>query len=156
RNMGDNMCRPCLLGKAHIGGCEDIAIEAKAEFHGGCSWVLLLSGWQGCCAYRTIRKLISRTVRFWLATTAAIISFHCPRRCTKTGQETVSQPTEEGAAMTEATADVSHLTMQELEAELAHIRRSPKEQGVLDLIVRRPEPGQRETLAEGFLDLEEG
>jgi len=35
-------------------------------------------------------------------------------------------------------AEVQHLTMEELEAGLDTIRRSPKNTGVLDLIVRRP------------------
>lgn len=58
--------------------------------------------------------------------------------------------------MAEATVEVKHLTMQELEAGLDHIRQSPKDEGMLDLIVRRPQPGQRETLDEGILDLQEG
>lgn len=58
--------------------------------------------------------------------------------------------------MTEATAGVKHLTMAELEAELAHLRSAPKDNGVLHLIVRRPKPGLRETLDEGTLDLQEG
>ncbi len=58
--------------------------------------------------------------------------------------------------MAEATVEVKHLTMQELEAGLDQIRQSPKDEGVLDLIVRRPQPGQRETLDEGILDLQEG
>jgi hypothetical protein len=58
--------------------------------------------------------------------------------------------------MIEATEGVKHLTMAELEAGLAHIRHAPKDQGVLDLIVRRPQPERRETLAEGVLDLYEG
>lgn len=52
--------------------------------------------------------------------------------------------------------DVQHLTMDELEAGLDHIRRSPSDLGVLELIVRRPEREQREVLTEGRLDLAEG
>ena len=53
-------------------------------------------------------------------------------------------------------ADVKHLTMAELEAGLDEIRQSPKEEGSLALIVRRPETDAREVLDEGELTLEEG
>jgi hypothetical protein len=46
--------------------------------------------------------------------------------------------------------------MSELEAGLAEIFRSPKDGGVLEMIVRRPHVGAREILAEGQLDLVEG
>jgi hypothetical protein len=46
--------------------------------------------------------------------------------------------------------------MQELEAGLDEIRRAPKDEGVLELIVRRPRPGEREVLHEGALDVREG
>lgn len=49
-----------------------------------------------------------------------------------------------------------HLTMAELEAGLDEIRQSPKDEGVLELIVRRPSPDEREVLAEGELHLLEG
>lgn len=58
--------------------------------------------------------------------------------------------------MTEATTESKHLSMDELEAQLAQIRQSPKDEGVLALIVRRPQIGMRETLTEGSLDLQEG
>jgi hypothetical protein len=45
-----------------------------------------------------------------------------------------------------------HLTTIELEAALETIRSSPKDNGVLELIVRRPELGAREVLQEGELD----
>jgi hypothetical protein len=51
---------------------------------------------------------------------------------------------------------MTHLTLAELEAGLEEIRRAPKDQGVLELIVRRPRPGEREILAEAALDLGEG
>jgi hypothetical protein len=51
---------------------------------------------------------------------------------------------------------VKHLTMAELEAGLEEIRRSPKDEGVIELIVRRPRTGEREVLEEGQLDLVEG
>jgi MOSC domain-containing protein YiiM len=51
---------------------------------------------------------------------------------------------------------MKHLTMAELEAGLDEIRRAPKDEGVLALIVRRPRPGEREVLEEGELDVREG
>lgn len=45
-----------------------------------------------------------------------------------------------------------HLTTEEIEAGLGAIRQSPKEQGTLQLIVRRPEIGAREILQEAELD----
>jgi hypothetical protein len=51
---------------------------------------------------------------------------------------------------------MKHLTMAELEAGLDHIRQSPKDEGVLQVIVRRPQIGERETLEEGELHLQEG
>jgi len=53
-------------------------------------------------------------------------------------------------------AAVKHLTMEELEAGLDDIRRSPKDVGVLELIVRRPATGEREVLEEGELHLAHG
>jgi len=47
---------------------------------------------------------------------------------------------------------MKHLTQEELAAGLDDILKSPKDKGVLNLIVRRPETEQRETLAEGRLD----
>ena len=51
---------------------------------------------------------------------------------------------------------VKHLTMTELEAGLDEIRRSPKDEGVVELIVRRPQVNEREVLEEGELSLVEG
>jgi len=51
---------------------------------------------------------------------------------------------------------VRHLTTEELETGLNDIRRSPKHEGVLELIVRRPSIGEREVLAEGELDVAAG
>jgi len=45
-----------------------------------------------------------------------------------------------------------HLTQQELHAGLDEIRKSPKDKGILNLIVRRPGTDQREILDEGSLD----
>ncbi|MBV9470083.1 MAG: MOSC domain-containing protein [Abitibacteriaceae bacterium] len=52
--------------------------------------------------------------------------------------------------------NIKHLTTAELEAGLDIIRQSPKDDGVLELIVRRPQPEEREVLVEGELDLEVG
>jgi hypothetical protein len=52
--------------------------------------------------------------------------------------------------------EVKHLAMDELETGLDHIRQSPKDEGALAMIVRRPNIGQREVLDEGVLDLTEG
>jgi hypothetical protein len=49
-----------------------------------------------------------------------------------------------------------HLTTEELHAGLDGIRQSPKDEGVLELIVRRPRVGDREVLDEGQLDLVDG
>lgn len=48
---------------------------------------------------------------------------------------------------------MKHLTTEELEAALDHLRQTPKDEGVLELIVRRPEVDQREVLAEAELDM---
>src|SRR5687767_14623883 len=47
---------------------------------------------------------------------------------------------------------VKHLTTAELEAGLDEIRRAPRDEGELKLIVRRPRVEQREVLEEGELD----
>jgi MOSC domain-containing protein YiiM len=49
-----------------------------------------------------------------------------------------------------------HLTMEELEEGLEEIARAPKDEGVLQLIVRRPTVNAREVLAVGELDVETG
>jgi MOSC domain-containing protein YiiM len=49
-------------------------------------------------------------------------------------------------------AEIIHLTRAELDAGLEHIRRSPRDHGVLELIVRRPRILAREVLQEGMLD----
>ncbi len=51
---------------------------------------------------------------------------------------------------------LTHLTTEQLHAGLEEIRRSPKDEGVLALIVRRPAVDAREVLQEGHLDLVEG
>jgi len=49
-----------------------------------------------------------------------------------------------------------HLTMAELEAGLDAIRAAPKDEGVLQLIVRRPSIDEREVLQEAELDPSQG
>jgi hypothetical protein len=52
--------------------------------------------------------------------------------------------------------EIKHLTMDELEAGLNDIRQAPQDEGVLRLIVRRPQVEEREILEAGELHLEEG
>src|SRR4051794_25918526 len=47
---------------------------------------------------------------------------------------------------------VAHTSGEELAAARAHLLRSPRDVGRLELVVRRPAPGQREVRAEGVLD----
>jgi len=51
---------------------------------------------------------------------------------------------------------MKHLMMIELEAGLDEIRQSPKDQGIVELIVRRPQVDEREVLEEAELDLQRG
>jgi hypothetical protein len=51
---------------------------------------------------------------------------------------------------------VRHLSTEELHAGLDDIRRAPKDEGVLELIVRRPGKGEREVVQEAELDLHDG
>lgn len=51
---------------------------------------------------------------------------------------------------------LKHLTLEECEAGLDEIRRSPADEGVLELIVRRPQVDKREVLEEGELHPSEG
>lgn len=51
---------------------------------------------------------------------------------------------------------MKHLTRAELEAGLDEIRNSPKDAGVLELIVRRPRIDERELVEEGELSLSAG
>jgi hypothetical protein len=52
--------------------------------------------------------------------------------------------------------DVKHLTMQELEAALDHLRDSPKDNGVVQLIVRRPQVDHREVIEAAEFDTAKG
>ncbi|NKB70231.1 MAG: MOSC domain-containing protein [Candidatus Latescibacteria bacterium] len=58
--------------------------------------------------------------------------------------------------MTTNTAEAKHLTADELNAGLDHIRQTPAEQGTLELITRRPAIGERDLLEEAQLDTDEG
>jgi hypothetical protein len=51
---------------------------------------------------------------------------------------------------------VKHLTTAELEAALDHLRQTPKDDGVLHLIVSRPDVDQRKVLDEAELDVTDG
>lgn len=53
-------------------------------------------------------------------------------------------------------AEAKHLTIAELEEGLDKIRQSPKQNGTLALLVRRPQTETREILEEGELSLTEG
>lgn len=48
---------------------------------------------------------------------------------------------------------MKHLTTEELEAGLDEIRQSPKDNGILKLIVRRPKENEREVLETGELNI---
>lgn len=52
--------------------------------------------------------------------------------------------------------NVKHLTTSELETGLEEIRRAPKDEGVLAMIVRRPAVDARDVLQTGELDLRDG
>jgi hypothetical protein len=51
---------------------------------------------------------------------------------------------------------MAHLTREQLEAELDDIRRSPADEGTVELIVRRPAVDEREVLEEGELNPDVG
>jgi hypothetical protein len=51
---------------------------------------------------------------------------------------------------------INHLTMEELEAGLDHIRLSPSDAGLVELIVRRPKVDEREVLEEAEFSTVEG
>ncbi len=51
---------------------------------------------------------------------------------------------------------MTHLNNEQLEAGLDYIKKSPKDNGLLELIVRRPKVGEREVITQGELDLELG
>jgi hypothetical protein len=51
---------------------------------------------------------------------------------------------------------IKHLSLMELEAGMDYIRQSPKDHGILKMIVRRPADDEREVIERGELDLSEG
>lgn len=51
---------------------------------------------------------------------------------------------------------MKHLTTEEIGAKLQFVIESPKDDGVLELIVRRPKTNEREELETGELDVEKG
>ena len=51
---------------------------------------------------------------------------------------------------------LTHLTLAEMEENLEEIRSSPKQEGKLDLIVRRPRAEEREVIEEAELSIAEG
>ena len=53
-------------------------------------------------------------------------------------------------------ANIRYLTPNELQAGLVKIRQSPKDKGILKMIVRRPQADEREILESGELNLAEG
>ena len=53
-------------------------------------------------------------------------------------------------------SEATYLTREELERGLDAIRQAPRVEGVLEMIVRRPQVGAREILQEGELDLDDG
>jgi MOSC domain-containing protein YiiM len=50
----------------------------------------------------------------------------------------------------------AHVLAEELEAGLPEILESPRDEGTVELVVRRPAEGQREILGEGLLDVDGG
>lgn len=52
--------------------------------------------------------------------------------------------------------EVTHLSMTELETNMPYFRQSPKNNGTLKMIVRRPSVDEREVIERGKLDLVEG
>jgi hypothetical protein len=58
--------------------------------------------------------------------------------------------------MQQSVLEIRHLTREELEAGVGEIRRAPKDRGVLQMIVRRPNVDARELLDEAQLSVEEG
>ena len=55
-----------------------------------------------------------------------------------------------------AASEITHLTREEIEAQLDHVRSSPADGGTLDLIVQRPETEHRVVLDEAELNADEG
>lgn len=60
------------------------------------------------------------------------------------------------AFSTNSVAQGRHLNAEQLEAGLDHILNSPRESGVVKMIVRRPDVDQREVVQQGELDVTDG
>ncbi|HMP65526.1 MAG TPA: hypothetical protein PKD11_08060 [Pyrinomonadaceae bacterium] len=58
--------------------------------------------------------------------------------------------------MMDGTLFAKHLTLAEIEAGIDDVLDSPKDVGVLEMIVRRPAVNEREVLESGYLDVETG
>jgi hypothetical protein len=58
--------------------------------------------------------------------------------------------------VTSRTPALPYRSTAELTARLDHLRSAPPDAGTVQLVVRRPAPGQREILDEGVLDTEDG
>ncbi|MDE2718524.1 MAG: MOSC domain-containing protein [Chloroflexota bacterium] len=58
--------------------------------------------------------------------------------------------------MVHSTEVATHLTGEQLDAGLDHIRQSPVDSGTLLMIVRRPDVDKREVVTEGVLDVDDG
>ncbi len=54
------------------------------------------------------------------------------------------------------TVGITHLSKEQLEAGLDNIKHAPKNSGIVEMIVRRPEVDKRDILAQAELDLELG
>src|SRR5690349_4792892 len=50
----------------------------------------------------------------------------------------------------------TEMTLESLQEELHRLGNSPKDKGTVELIIRRPNQGEREVLQEAELDLEQG
>jgi MOSC domain-containing protein YiiM len=59
-------------------------------------------------------------------------------------------------SLQESVTNPEHASPRELEAGLETVRASPRDEGVLELIVRRPAVEEREVVEEAQLDLEDG
>lgn len=81
----------------------------------------------------------------------------CSRACLSDAFDSApSATTDSTEQQTDPNPTMTHLTLEELEAGLGWIRQSPGDNGLVALIVRRPQIDERETLEEGELDLADG
>ncbi|HEY7179252.1 MAG TPA: MOSC domain-containing protein [Gaiella sp.] len=59
-------------------------------------------------------------------------------------------------SLQQSVASARHLSREEVEAGLGHVRSAPQEAGILELIVRRPAVDEREVVGQAELDPERG